>query len=177
MMTIAERATEFVLHHEDEPGTGKITSDTGGRTRYGISERSYPNAAKEIFTLPNEKARSYAKDFYIREFWNNTRLPQVKSYSLASKIMDMSVNMGAPRATKIVQMCCGLEMDGAFGSKTVAALNAAAPKELLLKICAAQEAYYRHLADVNPEKYSKFVVTKDGDDGHWIRRARAFEED
>jgi lysozyme family protein len=34
-----DRGLEIILHNEDPSGTGEITTDAGGRTRYGIAER------------------------------------------------------------------------------------------------------------------------------------------
>jgi len=38
-----KKAIEFVLRHEDAKLSGAVTHDSGGTTKFGISQKAHPN--------------------------------------------------------------------------------------------------------------------------------------
>src|SRR5262245_63220224 len=56
-------AFAFTLQHEDPGGTGKVTEDGGGRTRFGIAARFHPDLREEFFNGPAEDELAEAERF------------------------------------------------------------------------------------------------------------------
>jgi len=59
-----ELAVSFTLKWE-----GYKTTDTGGRTVYGISENAHPGMVKKMWKMPAAKALEIAKQIYFKEYW------------------------------------------------------------------------------------------------------------
>src|SRR5262249_17216842 len=51
----------FTLHHEDPSGSGKVTEDVGGRTRFGIAAKFHPDLPEDFFIGPVEDALAEAE--------------------------------------------------------------------------------------------------------------------
>ena len=63
-------------------------------------------------------------------YWDRVRgddLPDGVDYV----VFDTAVNSGPGRAIRFLQGCVGVEMDGAFGPRTLAAVRAANPKQVV----------------------------------------------
>src|SRR5579864_7599828 len=136
-------AFAFVLQHEDSTRSGKVTVDSGGRTRFGIAEKFHPDLPEEFFTGPAEDALAEAEKIEEREYWDAMRLAEVEDQNVANKLFDMGVNMGvlqaavyAQRAANaLVAMDARLAEDGVIGPRTLAAINAAGPKAYYQLLC------------------------------------------
>lgn len=102
-----------------EGGLSDITEDNGGLTKYGISQRSYPQV--DIANLTEDQAKA----IYQSDFWDALKLDQVLDSSVASAIFDTAVNFGQSRAKRIIQGIAGVTVDGIIGPKTLAAINSA----------------------------------------------------
>lgn len=88
--------------------------DPGKRTRYGISQRAYPNV--NIATLTKEQAAEiYAKD-YARPFLD-------LHPALGYQMFDFAVNVGVDRAVRKLQLVLGVTVDGKLGPMTRAAIK------------------------------------------------------
>jgi lysozyme family protein len=105
-------AIVFVLRMEG--GLTEDPSDPGGLTKYGISQKSYPNL--DIRNLTEDQAR----DIYRRDFWNQCRCDELPS-ALAIGLFDAAVNMGINKAKRILQISLDIPADGIIGDKTIAA--------------------------------------------------------
>ena len=109
---------EKVLEHEggyvDDP------TDAGGETKYGISKRAYPD--EDIKELTVERA----KELYKRDYWDRFRVSELPS-RIRHIFVDMCINMGGRRATKILQEACNsknsykIDVDGGIGKNTIKA--------------------------------------------------------
>lgn len=67
---------------------------------------------------------------YKKKYWDAVRgddLPDGVDYI----VFDTAINSGPGRAIKFLQGCVGTDMDGALGPKTMAAVRAADPKQLV----------------------------------------------
>ncbi len=152
-MTPEERfryAVEMVLQHEG--GYVNDPSDPGGETKYGISKRSYPHL--DIANLTREEAIA----IYRRDWWERCRIGEIEDVTIASKVLDLFVNVGPIQGATIVQRAlhaCGrrdVEIDGIMGSQTLAAINSVRPRSALLAAIKAEAAaYYRFLVERRPE--------------------------
>lgn len=137
------------------------TGDPGGETNFGISKRAYPNL--DIKNLTKAKATA----IYFSDYWLAGHLEQLPYQGVATKMLDMCVNMGDVRGIKLLQQVLGwwlpVTIDGKLGPKTLAACAMLTDQELVdnLRICAAD--YYKGLAADHPA-LRKFL-------NGWLRRA------
>ena len=103
-------------------GGAKVTDDPedrGGLTKFGISQRSYPNV--DIRNLTEQQA----KEIYKRDFWDKVKADDIQSQEMAENLFDTAVNMGPRTASRLAQLALDIEpIDGIIGQKTIAALNA-----------------------------------------------------
>lgn len=105
---------ERILSHEG--GYVNNPADPGGETKWGISQRSYPNVVIRLLT------REDAIAIYKRDFWdrlNGDRLPPAIGYQL----LDSAVNSGISQSIRFLQRAIGVADDGAFGPVSLAALQ------------------------------------------------------
>ncbi|HEY3769004.1 MAG TPA: glycosyl hydrolase 108 family protein [Candidatus Angelobacter sp.] len=165
-------AFAFVLQHEDAARSGKVTTDAGGRTRFGIAEKFHPDLPEEFFSGSAEDALLTAEKIEEREYWSPMRLDEVESQNVANKLFDMAVNMGARQAAVYAQRAVNglagnarLAEDGVIGAQALAVVNAVSPIAYHQALCELSAAHYRHVAAVNPAQ----MVNLQG----WLKRAEA----
>lgn len=93
-------------------------ADSGGRTKYGISERAHPEAwADGDVTRPEARA-IYEKVYILAEKFN-----LIKNIPLQHQVVDFGVPHGADKATRLLQQILGVEIDGSIGPKTLEAID------------------------------------------------------
>jgi len=159
------------LKHE-----GGFTIDHAGATNFGISERF----AREIGLDINGDGKTDAEDIklltvdkaiaiYQKEFWDKYGYDKIDDWSIAAKVFDMAVNMGAKQAHRIVQRAlnwCGFPcaIDGILGKITLSLINKAPQETLMKALCLFHEKFYLDIISKNV-KYLKY---KNG----WLKRAR-----
>ena len=142
MKVTFEEIIGVVLEHEG--GYVNDPKDPGGETKYGVSKRAYPN--EDIKNLTEEGA----KDIYRRDYWERYRCAELPE-SLRHIYFDMCVNMGAGRATKIMQETANakganLKIDGGMGPMTVGAMK----NVELERVRAYRVKYYATLIERKP---------------------------
>lgn len=143
-----DRAVAVVLLHEG--GFSNDAADSGGRTKFGISQRSYPDL--DIAALTREQAI----DIYRRDFWERNGYGSIKNQAVATKLFDLAVNMGAKRAHMLAQQAlraCDLptKVDGVLGPETRMAISLANPRELLVALRSEACGFYRCLVARSPQ--------------------------
>ena len=136
-------AFEVVLSHEG--GYVNNPFDRGGETKFGISKRNYPKI--DIKSLSIEDA----KVIYHTDYCETQRYKEIRYKKLAIKLFDLSVNMWTSSANHLVQQALqsvGIQVkeDGIVGSKSIAAINSAKPRELLAALKSEAAGYYRKIA-------------------------------
>jgi len=165
-----EQALTFVLRNEDPHLSGVVTEDSGGRTRFGIAERFHPDQGAEFYEGPLESALEAAGEIYRSEYWRAIRGDEINDQSIATKLLDMAVNMGVRQAIVLCQRALNVSgfrvhEDGLFGSRTLAAINLADVALLSAHLRECCAAFYQHLAAVRPEAQQYLHG--------WLARARA----
>jgi|SRR5579859_424535 len=152
-----DEAITFVLRNEDPHLSGTITEDSGGRTRFGIAERFHPDLGEEFYGGSRDDALEIAREIYRSQYWRKVHGDEIADQRIATKLLDMAVNMGmrqavvlCQRAVNAVRERCVVE-DGVCGPRTLAAVNSVAADLLLASLCDACAAFYQHLAAVRPE--------------------------
>lgn len=144
--------------------------DPGGATKFGVTLRSAQASkgidfdvdgdgdvdAKDIEVMDESKAM----EFY-RQWWDRYGYARIVDQMVATKIMDMSINMGPRGVSKngtiygahvMVQKAvnkCGytLLLDGRLGEVSFDTINECSPRELLLELCHLQTDHYRKWCD------------------------------
>ena len=120
------RAFHFVL--SSEGGTNPDPIDRGGLTRWGISERQYPNIDIAALTI------NTAKQIYYNDYWLRNKCDKLSS-DLATVLFDSSVNCGQNSAAKWLQRSCNklgshLKVDGIIGFKTLFEVHKYSPMKI-----------------------------------------------
>ena len=156
-----ETAFRYLMTHEDDGLTGTVTHDDGGATRWGISQKAYPNLDISNLSLADAEA------IYRRDYWEPIMGGALTSQRVASKLLDMAVNMGVGRAVRMAQAECVRKgqpvlIDSCMGPKTVAAINAVNGNTFAIALAMACEMFYAQLVNGNP----KFQQYRDG----WMAR-------
>ena len=125
-----EISLAFVL--KSEGGYSNHSKDPGGMTNLGVTKAVW----EEWTGHPvDEKAMrgltpAVVAPMYKRRYWdrvNGDGLPSGVDYCC----FDAAVNSGAGRSIKWLQGVVGVDVDGALGPKTLAAVNAFNPEELI----------------------------------------------
>ena len=139
-----EQAVTIVLAHEG--GYVNDPADPGGETKYGISKRSYPHL--DIKNLTKEQAAT----IYHKDWWLKYRYGEITDLNVATKVLDLSVNMGPVNAHRILQRAANwaeqdkLKVDGILGPKTLVSVNRADSVRLMQAIRFMAAEYYYLLA-------------------------------
>lgn len=155
------KAFEKTIGHEG--GYVNDKDDKGGATKFGISQRSYPN--EDIFNITLERA----KELYYKDFWQKQNCHLMEGYPMiAGELFDTSVNMGIGRGGKIFQEALNLSnrnerdykniiVDGLIGSITISAFRSCKKKALIFNIMnILQGEFVVNLMRKN-EVYEKYV--------------------
>lgn len=127
---------------ESEGGYVNNPKDPGGPTNRGVTigtlrllgidiDGDGDIDVDDVKKLSEADARKVYGEFYWKPI-HGDMLPVGVDYFM----VDTSVHSGVGRAVKILQQCIGVEDDGVFGPRTMAALNRVANHEILInKLC------------------------------------------
>lgn len=105
---------------KDEPTNMGIKQSTLDRYANQHPEKNMPSHVKYL-------TAAQAKEIYKNEYWDNTRIPDIKNNRIRDAVFDMNVMGGAG---KVVQRAlnsfadANLAVDGAIGSETIKTINA-----------------------------------------------------
>lgn len=167
-MSSFDKAIGVILKHEG--GYVNHPNDPGGATNYGISLRflaDYPEIgdfdhdgdvdAEDIRVMTIEDA----SQIYKQAWWDKFKYGLINDQTIATKVFDFSVNMGAKRAHILLQRALnrafGLKLteDGIVGPNTRNVINSAVDgsgeQQLLDAYCATAWDFYQGLIANNPK--------------------------
>lgn len=130
------KAISFVLAIE-----GGLCEDSGGLTKYGISQNAFPNL--DIKKLTREKAMG----IYHTSYWEPMHCDAFPEY-IATAIFDAAVNHGKHKAGEMFQSSVNsflrpenqIAVDGRIGAHTIAASDAVG------KIFGYEKLYFQFVA-------------------------------
>ena len=134
-MSDFDRAVDIVLRLEDATLSGKVTNDTGGLTRYGISQRAYPSTDIANLTLDQ------AKFLYHSDYWNPASCDGL-SWPLSLFVFDAAINQGVDAAIRMLQQEAGTAIDGILGVQTLKAISKHDTQELAALFLARRALRY-----------------------------------
>lgn len=141
-------AMDFLF--QSEGGTNIDPVDRGGFTRYGISQKQYPNV--NIVQLTKGQAR----DIYKYDYWLVNKCDKFEK-DVATVLFDTSVNCGVGSAARWLQMTLNakggqLTVDGHIGDKTIAASKKVTDRVMIMGIVAYRLKRYSSLLQKHPEQ-------------------------
>lgn len=94
---------QLIERWEDPHYSGKITTDGGGKTRWGLSESAYPSLDLSTITLTRAQEITHA-DYWMNPTWNISKLDS-EYQSLANKLFQFGFNTGVGTVVQIANMC------------------------------------------------------------------------
>jgi len=150
-------AIPHVLQHEG--GFVDHPNDPGGATQFGISLRFLQQSTANI-TQTDIRHLSVADaiKIYEREWWQRYHYAAIDSQQLATKVLDLAINMGSHQAhiclQRAVRATTGnyLTEDGVLGCQTLNSLNTANSDVLLAAFKSEAAGFYRNLRQPQFEK-------------------------
>jgi lysozyme family protein len=172
-----EEAIKDVMYNEG--GYVNHKSDKGGATNYGISLRFLKSLGavgdinKDGIVDKNdikELKKEQAKEIYKVEWWKRHKYNRIKNIRIATKVLDMSINLGAFNAHCILQKSLNnygnkLKVDGIIGIETIEAINRCKDiNRLMTYIIVNLSRYYLNLYTQDKKNRVNFIVG-------WLRRA------
>lgn len=128
-----------------EGGLSDHESDRGGLTKYGISQRAYPDV--DILNLTEEQAA----EIYERDYWlpiQGDSLPEFVAFVL----FDHAVNSGPRAAVKALQRLVGTRADGQIGPVTLRAVELHPEQDLAQDLIEARASFLIKLAHRRPDQ-------------------------
>ncbi len=161
----------------DQEGSAVVPNDNGrGPSKYGITlvtyQEYYPKAtAEDIRALTPETSAA----FYEMAFWKRYRIGRIDDQTLATKMLNLVVNMGAggwskrkrrliEGAVTLLQKAIAVKQDGILGPETAAKVNALPAEEVLVKLRECAREHYKAIAAADPKKRGQL--------GGWLERLK-----
>ena len=153
-----EEAIVKTLAHE---GGAKFTSDPkdrGGDTKFGISQRAYPEL--DIKNLTEETAKA----IYKKDYWDRTEADNIDSQLIAENIFDTAVNMGVRTASRMAQKILDINpADGIIGPQSLKIINSASVDLFISKYTLQKVSHYVKICQKNKSQ-KKYLLG-------WMNRA------
>lgn len=117
---------------------GGVVTDQGGLTKFGISQRQYPDLDIRNLTLDQ------AQQIYRNDYWNKCRCDGLPP-RLAACVFDAAVNEGQGTALRMLQRAVKVLDDGIIGPATLAAARNVS--DALTRFMAERAFMYSHTGD------------------------------
>lgn len=147
-----EEIIERVIESEGGSKVTKDPLDPGGTTRWGVSQKAYPD-----LDIENLSERD-AKEIYYNDYWIPSKADKVPA-QIREIYFDMVVNFGRRGAVKVLQQACNgkntydIAVDGGIGPATIGACKNLEPERLRA---------YRIL------KFANIVIKKPSQEKYWF---------
>ena len=140
-----DRCLAQILHHEG--GEADHPKDPGGATMKGVTLAVFrtfkgnPNASKaELRAISDADLGA----IYHRNYWLAASCDKLPA-GVDLMTFDLAVNSGPARARRYLQEAVGAEPDGQIGPLTLARVMALPPAELVTRISARRDKFFRSL--------------------------------
>ena len=133
-----------LLKHEG--GFVNHPSDPGGMTNLGVTKKAWEEYVGH--TVDEATMRGLTQEtvapFYKARYWDKVKGDDLPA-GVDHAVFDYAVNSGTGRAAKALQAAVGAPSDGAIGPKTLAAVAAADPEEIVEAICRSRLSFLQAL--------------------------------
>lgn len=135
--------------------------DAGGRTQFGISEKTNPQAWAD-----GRVTEAEARSIYERKYVQAPGFDKIKDSKLQAQLVDFGVTSGPAIAVQKLQEILHTKVDGILGPKTLAAIEAEDARYLANKLAASRIQMIGRIVQKNPSQL-KWL-------SGWINRAISF---
>lgn len=152
-----------VIHREGDDKVTNDPKDKGGRTQYGISEKSHPDAWKDG-KVTYEEARA----IYEQKYLTGPGFDKIQDPKLQVLLVDYGVNSGPQLAIMELQKILKVDVDGKLGPKTLAAIEREEPRRLANKLALARIKMIGRIVKRDPSQLEYI--------NGWLNRAGEFIE-
>ncbi|MES2200674.1 MAG: glycosyl hydrolase 108 family protein [candidate division FCPU426 bacterium] len=132
-------------------------ADSGGLTKFGISQKTYPKI--NIAGLTDALARQ----LYRADFWDKVHGDDILSQAVAESLLDAAVLDGYDFTARAIQGIAGANQDGVIGSATVHAINSVDPGVAVDRFRLSRIAHYVDIVSRNRSQEVFFLG--------WVGRA------
>lgn len=139
------RCVAEVLKHEG--GFVHHPRDPGGATNRGITLATLADWRGRDVTPADVQAmtEAEAREIYRARYWNAVQGDHLPA-GVDLAVFDLAVNSGVGRAARMLQQQLGVQVDGAIGPRTLAAVGRVNAARLTGDICRARLAFLRGLS-------------------------------
>jgi len=131
-------------------GGDKVTNDpndSGGLTKFGISQKSFPKL--DIRNLTEQQAI----DIYKKRYCDPCNVELIHDELLAIHIFDFAVTSGVSKSVKTIQKIVGVKQDGVIGPNTLANING--NHDYAQEFIASRASYYKSIGFGKNSKFLK----------------------
>lgn len=147
-MSTEQEIITGVLQREGWDKYTNHPADKGGPTKWGITLQAWRDwlhdqvlGADAVMAITEAEAREFYRVLYI----TGPHFDKIADAHLRELCIDAGVNHGPRHPIKWVQWAAEVAQDGNLGPLTLAAVNACAPLELFLWVCAFRIRLYGRL--------------------------------
>jgi lysozyme family protein len=152
---------EVIVKNEGGGVYHKVDGDTGGGTKWGVSDLS--DGVRDgmidlhrdgtemvpVKDLTEDQAEYYYKEWYLPGIWFD-KLPS----GIDLMVADMSVNHGSYKAVQILQRACGSFDDGKMGNNTFGKVMSCNQQTLCQEIASRRGTYFADISAYRTKKMS-----------------------
>ena len=139
-----DAALKAILKHEG--GFVNHPKDPGGMTNLGVTKKVWEEWVGR--TVDEKAMRALTPEavapMYKKKYWDAVKADELPT-GLDYLMFDFAVNAGPGRAIQTMQKALGTKPDGVIGPKTLVALKAADPTDLIAKFSMEKELFYKAL--------------------------------
>lgn len=135
--------------------------DHGGRTAFGISEKSNPQAWAD-----GNVSEAEAREIYMNKYVKGPGFDRIEDPQLRAQLVDFGVNSGPQLAIMKLQEILGVQQDGILGPETFKALKSLHPDDVNSSLVASRVRMIGRIVSKDPSQL-KFLLG-------WLDRAVQF---
>jgi len=150
-----------ILIREGGAVTTNDPHDAGGRTQYGISERSNPGAWAD-----GRVTEAEARAIYQKRYIDGPGFDKIPDKQLRTQLIDYGVNSGPMVAIMKLQGILQVTVDGVIGPETLGVLATIHPEDVNNLLVAARVKMIGQIVVKRPDQL-KYLVG-------WLNRALEF---
>ena len=140
-----EQLLDEIIHNEGKKETNR-PNDSGGRTKYGISERWHP---EEWVNGPPTLER--AKEIYLHQYIIGPKIHMITPDYLMFQVADFGVPSGPAVAIRHLQRILNVDADGEIGPLTLEALSKRDPEKINNLLVKSRVLMFSRLVQKRPK--------------------------
>lgn len=136
---------ENVIKHEG--GFVNHPRDPGGMTNLGVTKSAIEDyLGREVDEqFMRSLTPATVRSFYKARYWDKMRCDDLPS-GVDYAVFDFAVNSGVGRAAKFLQRVAGVEDDGIIGRRSVEAICAIDPEQMVVSLCDMRLMFLKSLS-------------------------------